>query len=158
MEYRRATIADAPALAVMNAQLIRDEGHRNRMSPAELEARMAGWLGGDYEAVVFEEAGRSAGYALFRRDPEYVYLRQFFVQPACRRRGVGRAAFGWLRRHVWHGGRVRVEVLVGNTAGVAFWRAVGFGDYCLTLELEGRSDGTEGLAQGHSMIHTRGGR
>ena len=56
---------------------------------------------------------------------------------AGRRRGVGRAAIGWLWQHVWGGRRVRVDVLVGNAVGVAFWRAVGFRDYCLTLELEG---------------------
>ena len=139
MEHRRATVTDAPALAAMNWQLIRDEGHRNPMTVPELAARMAGWLGGgEYEAVLFEEDGRPpVGYALYRRDPEYVYLRQFFVRPGRRRRGVGREAVGWLRRHAWGGGRVRLEVLVGNAAGIAFWRAVGFRDYCLTLELEG---------------------
>jgi GNAT superfamily N-acetyltransferase len=136
MEYRRATAADAPALAALNAQLIRDEGHRNRMTAAELGARMAGWLAGEYEAVLFEEAGGVAGYALFRRDPEFVYLRQFFVRPEARRRGVGRAALAWLREHAWAGARVRIEVLVGNAAGVAFWRATGFRDYALTLEAE----------------------
>ena len=38
MEYRFATAADAPVLAVMNQQLIRDEGHRNPMTLPELEA------------------------------------------------------------------------------------------------------------------------
>jgi GNAT superfamily N-acetyltransferase len=138
MEYRRATVADAPLLASMNGQLIRDEGCRNRMTAPELEARMTGWLGGgDYEAVLFEEAGTALGYALFRREPEHVYLRQFFVRPDCRRRGVGRSAIGWLGRNAWHGSRVRIDVLVGNVAGLAFWRAVGFADYCLTLEHEG---------------------
>ena len=136
MVYRRATIADAAALAAMNWQLIRDEGHRNPMTVAELTARMAGWLGGEYEAVLFEEAGASAGYALYRRDPEYIYLRQFYVCPECRRLGVGRAAVAWLWRHAWDESRVRVEVLVGNAVGVAFWRSVGFADYALTLELE----------------------
>jgi predicted acetyltransferase len=136
MEYRRATRADAPALAAMNARLIRDEGHRNRMTAAELEARMAGWLGGGYEAVLFEESGRPVGYALYRRDPDHIYLRQFFVLPDCRRRGVGRAAVAWLWRHAWGPARVQVEVLVGNAVGVAFWRAVGFRDYAITLEAE----------------------
>lgn len=136
MEYRQATAADAPALAEMNWQLIRDEGHRNPMTVAELAARMAGWLGREYEAVLFEEAGSPVGYALYRREPEYVYLRHLFVRRDCRRRGVGRAAVGWLRRQTWPGRRVRVDVLVGNAAGVAFWRALGFADYCLTLELE----------------------
>lgn len=105
------------------------------MSLPELEVRMAAWLAGEYRAVLFEEAGQATGYALFRHDAEHVYLRQFFICADQRRRGLGRAAMIWLREHAWAGeDRVRVEVLVGNTAGIAFWRAVGFRDYCLTLE------------------------
>ena len=40
MHLRRATLADAALLAELNRQLIRDEGHRNSMSLAELETRM----------------------------------------------------------------------------------------------------------------------
>jgi GNAT superfamily N-acetyltransferase len=137
MHYRFATVDDAPALALLNHALIRDEGHRNAMSVPELAARMARWLAGEYQAVVFEDAEQPVGYALFRRESEHVYLRQFFVAPEQRRRGVGRAAIGWLRQHAWGGDRrIRLDVLVGNAAGIAFWRAVGFRDYCLTLELE----------------------
>ena len=137
MEYRTATAADAGTLGEMNWQLIRDEGHRNPMTAAELEARMVRWLAGAYEAVLFEEAGRAVGYALYRREPEYVYLRQFFIRAEDRRRGVGRAALEWLREDCWGAGtRVRVEVLTGNAAGVAFWRASGFRAYALTLEWE----------------------
>jgi ribosomal protein S18 acetylase RimI-like enzyme len=95
----------------------------------------------EYEAVLFAEADQQpVGYALYRREPDYVYLRQFFIQPESRRRGVGRAAIDLLRQHEWGiATRVRVEVLVNNAVGVAFWRAVGFVDYCLTLELDGAS-------------------
>jgi len=44
MTFRFATQADCPLLAELNHQLIRDEGHRNRMSVAELEQRLSGWL------------------------------------------------------------------------------------------------------------------
>ena len=140
MHCRFATIQDAAALAKLNHALIRDEGHRNPMSVAELETRMAGWLGGEYQAVLFEDAGQPIGYALFRQEEEHVYLRQFLVTGPYRRRGVGRAAVGWLRERAWgmHG-RVRLDVLVGNAIGIAFWRAVGFQDYCLTLELDAAS-------------------
>jgi len=129
-------------LAELNGQLIRDEGHRNPMTLAELEARMRGWLTGEYEAVLFLQQGQAAGYALFRREPEHVYLRQFFVRPEFRRQGIGRAALGWLREHAWaDASRVRLDVLIGNAAGIAFWRAVGFRDYCLTMELEAHPGG-----------------
>jgi GNAT superfamily N-acetyltransferase len=145
MQYRLANSDDAGLLAELNYALIHDEGHRNRMSIAELTSRMAEWLAGEYQAVVFEADGRPVGYALFRRDPEHIYLRQFFVAPEWRRRGVGRSAMEWLRQHAWgEGRRVRVDVLVGNSEGIAFWRAVGFEDYCLTLEMEGRNGSRRG--------------
>ncbi len=137
MEFRVATLADAATLAALNQQLIRDEGHRNRMTLPELEQRMTGWLASEYQAVLFVAGERVVGYALFRFDPEFVYLRQFFVCAEDRRLGVGRAAIAWLREHAWRGAeRVRLDVLVGNQTGIAFWRAVGFQDYCLTLEWE----------------------
>lgn len=138
MQYRFTNTADVPLLARMNAALIRDEGHRNRMSLAELEERMAGWLGGEYDAVIFGDSDEPIGYALFRRDSDSVYVRQFFVEPAHRRRGNGRAAFEWLAANAWRDApRIRLEVLVGNAAGIAFWRSLGFEDYCITMERPG---------------------
>ena len=135
--FRPATLADAPVLAEMNHHLIRAEGHRNRMTVPELQERMEGWLRGEYRAAVFEQDGTPVGYALFRDEPEFVYLRQFYVAPEHRRRGIGRAALKWLRESAWKDApRVRLDVLVGNAAGIAFWRAVGFRDYCLTMEGE----------------------
>src|SRR5580698_643303 len=55
MNFRRATGADTSLLAALNHQLIRDEGHRNRMTIDELERRMRQWLETEYSAVLFEE-------------------------------------------------------------------------------------------------------
>ena len=137
MRYRTATLADVPLLARLNKALIDDEGHRNRMSVDELAQRMSGWLkGGEYEAIVFERDDEPLGYALFRRGEDRVYLRQFFVCREHRRAGVGRAAIVWLRENAWREApRIRLDVLVNNAAGIAFWRSVGFADYCVTMEL-----------------------
>jgi len=66
MTFRPATIADCPLLADLNHQLIRDEGHRNRLAVAELEQRMRGWLAGEYRAVLYEDGREVVAYALFR--------------------------------------------------------------------------------------------
>jgi len=133
--YRDASSADIELLARLNLQLIRDEGHRNPMTLARLKVRMDNWLQGEYQAVLFERSGETVGYALFRDDAEYIYLRQFFVTAQHRRKGLGRQAIEWLSTHYWQDApRVRVEVLVGTEEAIAFWRAVGFVDYCLTLE------------------------
>jgi ribosomal protein S18 acetylase RimI-like enzyme len=119
----------------MNQELIRDEGHRNRMTLDELEQRMNGWLASDYRAVIFERDGEATGYVLFRNETDYIYLRQFYVRPEFRRQGIGRAAMEWLAANAWNqSARIRIEVLTGNTGGIAFWRALGFRDYALTME------------------------
>lgn len=137
--FRFAVLEDAPLLAKLNAELIRDEGHRNAMSGPELERRMDGWLRADYRAALFAlDAEPVIGYALWRLEPDHVYLRQLFVKAEWRRRGFGRATLTWLGANAWPGQpRVRVEVLVNNTRAIAFWRAVGFRDYSLVLEREG---------------------
>jgi len=135
MQYRFATIQDAPLLASLNHQLIRDEGHRNAMSAVELEQRMSQWLQGEYQAVLFEECDGVAGYALFKRESAWIYLRQFFVRPERRRSGIGRAALTWLLANLWNDvPRIRIDVLTGNIAAIAFWKSLGFADYCLTME------------------------
>ncbi|MCA9194195.1 MAG: GNAT family N-acetyltransferase [Planctomycetales bacterium] len=139
IEFHLATINDAELIAEMNEKLIRDEGHRNAMSLPELTDRMRIWLRGEYEAIVIDDEQSSIGYALFRREPDYIYLRQFFVIPEQRRNGIGRMAIAWMRENVWADAtRIRLEVLVGNSTGLAFWRAIGFSDYCITLEAEQR--------------------
>lgn len=135
IDYRFCTVADARQLAAMNKVLIRDEAQRNPMTLDQLEARMAGWLCETYRAVIFERDGEALGYSLYRIEPDHVYLRQFFIARAFRRQGIGRAAIGWLTEHAWHSAkRIRLDVLVGNTAGIEFWRSVGFADYCITME------------------------
>jgi predicted acetyltransferase len=133
ISYRQADLTDYPLLAAMNARLIRDEGHHNPMSLVELEQRMRSWLANEYRAVIFEQDGHVCGYALFRDEPDHIYLRQFLVETAFRRCGIGRSAINWLSCTVWKNRRVRVEALTGNKTGIAFWRSTGFGEYSLTL-------------------------
>src|SRR5262249_7971841 len=135
MQYRLATADDTLLLATMNHRLIRDEGHRNAMSVGELEGRMRTWLESDYHAILFEDDDGTAGCALFKQEPEWTYLRQFFVEPARRRMGIGTAAIEWLLANAWQNApRIRIDVLVGNGEGIEFWRSCGFADYCITME------------------------
>lgn len=136
MEVRLASMADLGLLAELNEQLIQDEGHRGRLQRAELESRMEQWLRDDYLAHLFYRDGQSAGYVLHRDEEEHVYVRHFFVVRSRRRQGVGKAAFTWMRQHVWHDRRIRLDVLVHNERALRFWKSLRFHDYCLTLELE----------------------
>ena len=58
-----------------------------------------------------------------------------FVVRHRRRRGLGRQAVEILRSQFRSKTKRRtVEVLVANERAIAFWRAVGYTDYCLRLE------------------------
>lgn len=136
LTYRQATPEDVPLLAAWNHALIRDEGHRNAMSVAELAERMAGWLAGEYRAWLFILGDEPVAYVLVAERAEDVYLRQFYVVPERRRQGLGRRAIDLLCREILPASkRVTVECLVSNARGLAFWRAVGFTDYSLALEM-----------------------
>src|SRR5687768_9751714 len=127
MEWRWATPADARILAELNQQLIADEGHDNPMDLQQLEQRMAGWLAAEYRAVLFSQGGDVVAHVLYR-DGEggRVYVRQFFVVRALRRRGLGSEALRIFRSAVVpHDERIVLDVLTGNHAGRAFWQANG---------------------------------
>jgi predicted acetyltransferase len=73
---------------------------------------------------------------LYHEQPEEIYLRQLFVVRNRRRKGIGREAVKILRSKIWPTSkRLTVSVLVQNKAAVAFWRSVGYEDYCLMLEI-----------------------
>ena len=141
MQWREATDTDIPLLARMNARLIEDEGHQNPMNISQLEGRMQQWLTGQYRAIIFDDRGAPAAYALFRPaddgwDGEGVYLRQFFVERELRRNGVGRSAIELLRNEVWgKDARVTLETLVHNRTAQEFFKSVGFREYCIAFEL-----------------------
>jgi len=106
------------------------------MNVAQLEQRMRGFIEKEYRAVIFEDADELVAYALFREQPDEIYLRQLFVVRHRRRGGIGRRAIEILRSQIWpRAKRLTVEVLVANQGTVAFWRAMGYIDYALTLEI-----------------------
>ena len=90
LKFRFATESDVPWLAKMNQQLIQDEGHRNKMTLPELEQRMSNILQKEYDAVIAGLGQTDIGYALYRQDPEWLYLRQIFVIEEMRRKGFSR--------------------------------------------------------------------
>ena len=138
LEFRFATESDVPWLAKMNQRLIQDEGHRNKMTLPELEQRMSDFLQKEYDAVIAGLGQADIGYALYRQDPEWLYLRQIFVIEEMRRKGFGRSLIEWLKNNPWKKcKKIRTDVLVNNIDGIDFWKAVGFREYCITMEAEG---------------------
>jgi GNAT superfamily N-acetyltransferase len=135
LSWREACDSDLNLLAEWNHQLIRDEGHRNPMSASELVDRMKQWLQGEYRVITFSDTEPLA-YALFKEEKTLIYLRQLFVRRDRRGAGIGRSSFEILRKEIWSSSvRLTVDVLCQNQRAVAFWRSVGYRDYCLTLEI-----------------------
>ena len=140
MTYRFATPDDISILAEMNRRLAEDEQHRNRDKPTEwFKERMASFLTGEYEAIIFEQDEKVLGYALYGNHPEHsdtIYLRQIFIGRPYRGQGFGRKAMEILMNEVLSKNkRLTVEVLCGNEAAISFYKSVGFKEYCLELEV-----------------------
>jgi GNAT superfamily N-acetyltransferase len=129
IDFRTASATDAALLAPWNSQLIRDEGHSNRMAVPELEVRMRGWLsGGTFRAVIFLRDSVPVGYALFGLEADSgVYLRQFFICREFRRQRIGTAAMHLLVEKILPpGARLSLVVLAQNEPGRKFWSSLGF--------------------------------
>jgi ribosomal protein S18 acetylase RimI-like enzyme len=137
MTYRRASVSDCKLLAELNRQLIQDEGHRNPMSVPQLEERMRHWLmTREYEALIFEEDSKVTAYALYKEETDRIYLRHLFVVHNQRRRGIGRKAMQILLSELWpQDKRVTVEVLIHNQPAISFYRALGYKDYSVAMEI-----------------------
>jgi GNAT superfamily N-acetyltransferase len=142
LTYRWATPDDAPLLGLWNGRLAEDERNRTRRPLDWMVERMRDWLAtGEYTAVLFERDGAPLAYALLRQDPDELYLRHFYVDRPFRRQGTGRACIRLLLDEILpRDQRVTLDVLETNPNGHAFWRAMGFTEYCRHMEVmpEGR--------------------
>lgn len=85
------------------------------------------------EALIVEHAGQPIGFALwfynfstFRGRPG-LYLEDIYIEPAYRRRGIGRRIFLFLARHAVERGCVRFDwdVLNWNVKAIQFYRSLG---------------------------------
>ncbi len=137
MIFRYASESDLDLLAEWNHQLIQDEGHENPLSVPKLRKRMGMLLTTGYKAVIFsDEENNDVAYALYHEMAKEIYMPQFFVDRTRRREGIGRRAMGVLFDTVWpKDKRLTVEALCHNTSGIEFWRAMGFRDRSLMLEI-----------------------
>ena len=134
----QATGAEAELLAALNAQLDEDEPHPYPLPLSALTERMRRWIeGGEYHVLVLRRGDRLAGYAVWRPEDRGAYLRHFFICRDQRRQGWGRAAMQLLCRDVFPKDRpIQIEAAIGNRAGIAFWHALGFADFGLSMELK----------------------
>jgi ribosomal protein S18 acetylase RimI-like enzyme len=130
----KATVADCQVLAEMNKRLIIDEGHSNPMNIPELKERMIKFIENEYNCYLILSEQTVVGYCLFRDDIDYIYIRQLYVKDEYRKQGYGRQCLEELKKTEWKNRKLRIEVMSHNSNGIAFWKRVGFVDYCIVME------------------------
>jgi 8-oxo-dGTP pyrophosphatase MutT (NUDIX family)/predicted GNAT family acetyltransferase len=146
LSYRLVGSEAAELLAEMNSSLIQAEGSDNPMTLEELRYRMNAFLLEEgYQAALFEYKGAAAegvvaaegmeaagggnvvGYVLYRVEPAYTYVRQFYVSEKMRGKGVGSAMFARMRDTEWaQAAEIQLDVLEGNRGALGFWEGHGF--------------------------------
>ncbi len=105
--------------------------------PTYVEAMREHYESDDEERELFWilEGGERAGFLLSRRyadwpagEREMASISEFYVLPAQRRRGIGRAAVElWLALHRERGTwLVEADIMRDNASALAFWAALGF--------------------------------
>jgi ribosomal protein S18 acetylase RimI-like enzyme len=134
----RARRTEAELLGALNFQLDEDEPHPYPLPMPALVERMARWIDtGEYDVLLFRRGDHLTGYAAWRLEDRGAYLRHFFICRDQRRQGWGRAALKLLCREVFPKDRpIQIEAAIGNKGGIAFWRALGFEDFGLSMELK----------------------
>ena len=143
MIIRAAIPADAGDLARMNAAF---NGVSD--SAAQIAARMAACA--DVEtAILAEWDGYVGGFACVRVVPcllyaePYAELTELYVEPAFRRRGLGRALIAYAEQLARARGATELLIMtgVGNMAAQALYRAVGYDTYAVALNRKVRDEG-----------------
>jgi ribosomal-protein-alanine N-acetyltransferase len=122
--FELARRADAAALAHMSERLV-EAGLR----PAWGAVRIT-WHIRDADSVVLtaRHGEALAGFAIMRYADETAHLNLLAVAPAHRRRGVARGLLTWLEESALTAGTftVGLELRAGNSAGRAFYAALGY--------------------------------
>ena len=133
MRFLQIESSRASELAVLNKQLIEDEGSDNPMNMDKLTERMATWLDNEYGCYAIEREEVLVAYCLYRDDGEHYYIRQLFTVREQRRKGLGRALLDFVEQALPDDKPIRLEVLSHNVDALKFYEAYGFTLYSHTL-------------------------
>ena len=106
----------------------------------QIAARLAGCAGIE-TPIVAELGGQVGGFACVRVVPcvlyagPYAELTELYVEPACRRRGLGRALIARAEQLAHERGAAELIIMtgVGNAAAQALYRSAGYDTYAVAL-------------------------
>lgn len=150
IDVRRAVPADRAALADLWATLLAEQAALDvRLAVAEDAAKrwandFPEWIRADVRRLfVAETGGEVVGFVSAQPwypPPIYapftaVYISELYVVPSARRQGVGRDLVAAVQDWAVAFGatQIRLGVLAGNAAGMAFWAAVGGTPFSTTV-------------------------
>ncbi len=123
------------SLALLNAELIQDEGHHNSMTLPELEQRMIKWLdSGHYLCHAVLHRNLPVAYCLWRHEPSNIYIRQLFTLRHYRGRGLATKLLEFVQSQDAKGLPLRLEVLANNKKAIKFYEKHGFKLYSHTYQ------------------------
>jgi ribosomal protein S18 acetylase RimI-like enzyme len=139
---RIATPSDAAAISGLLSAF-----NGEALSPQDLAQRMEQAQG--LETVFLGELdGVLAGLLVLRTVPtisaaeEWAEITELYIEPASRRKGVGKALIEAALAHARHHGCTEIHLLVDpqNTTAISFYEAVGFRQDCgeMLQDLQGR--------------------
>ena len=123
------------ALALLNAELIQDEGHDNTMTLAQLEQRMTTWLEmGEYHCHAVLHRNLPVSYCIWREESSHIYVRQIFTLRHYRNKGLATKLITYLQQNYAMIKPLRLEVLAKNKAAAKFYQKLGFELYSHTFQ------------------------
>jgi len=124
IHIRLAEPRDAQTIAVMSRDLI-EPGLGWRYDASRILGRIRHR---DTVTLVASERGRTVGFAIMDFGDERAHLVLLAVQPAQRRRGLGRRLLDWMVESALVAGigSIHLELRASNEAARAFYKAMGF--------------------------------
>jgi len=146
-----ASVHDAPAMAALSRDAI-----EHGLTWRYRTSRMAQFAGDPHCVALVGKAGDAfAGFAVMQFHDERAHLVLLAVQPAWRRRGLGRALVTWLLQSARTAGvaSVHVELREGNRVALALYSDAGF---VPSLRMAGYYEGKENAVRMLLMLRTPG--
>lgn len=124
IQFRAAHRSEAAAIAGLSRLQV-EYGLRWRWTPARIRSKIDD---PDTMVLVASEGGAIIGFAVMAFGDDSAHLLLLAVDPAKRRRGVGRALVEWLEKSCRTAGirRVQLEVRSGNRSARRFYHALGY--------------------------------
>jgi 8-oxo-dGTP pyrophosphatase MutT (NUDIX family) len=137
LSYTHAQDEDVPMLEKLNADLLQAQNVESGMTLDALEVRMREFLAAEYQAVLFVFREKVVGYALFKLEPKFAFVRHIYVDTSVAKKVRVDTAFQLLRKGEFEDyASVRLDVPEGNKESLKIWESIGFRPRSVRLELE----------------------